>query len=36
MSRCFVTLALPEPLLAPLRAEHDVDVWPDEASPRHG
>jgi lactate dehydrogenase-like 2-hydroxyacid dehydrogenase len=33
MSRCFVTRALPEALLAPLRAEHDVDVWPDEVSP---
>jgi lactate dehydrogenase-like 2-hydroxyacid dehydrogenase len=33
MSRCLVTRALPDALLAPLRAEHDVDVWPDEASP---
>ncbi|MFL5885309.1 MAG: 2-hydroxyacid dehydrogenase [Thermoleophilaceae bacterium] len=33
MSRCFVSRALPEELLAPLVAEHDVDMWPEETTP---
>ncbi|MFL5884390.1 MAG: 2-hydroxyacid dehydrogenase [Thermoleophilaceae bacterium] len=33
MSRCFVTRLFPDELLGPLRAEHELDVWPDHDAP---
>ncbi|MEA2444673.1 MAG: glyoxylate reductase [Thermoleophilales bacterium] len=35
MSRCFVTRDLPGGALARLRAEHDVEVWPERTAPPH-
>jgi glyoxylate reductase len=33
VARCFVTRTLPGPALDRLRAEHEVDVWPEELPP---
>ncbi|MDQ6732458.1 MAG: D-glycerate dehydrogenase [Actinomycetota bacterium] len=33
MARCFVTRALPGPALERLRAEHEVNVWPEDVPP---
>ncbi|HET6869454.1 MAG TPA: D-glycerate dehydrogenase [Solirubrobacteraceae bacterium] len=33
MARCFVTRSLPGPALDRLRAEHDVEVWPERMPP---
>ncbi|MEO8968355.1 MAG: NAD(P)-dependent oxidoreductase, partial [Solirubrobacteraceae bacterium] len=33
MARCFVTRALPGPALERLRAEHEVEVWPEDEPP---
>ncbi len=35
MARCFVTRSLPGNALERLRAEHEVEVWPDEAPPSY-
>jgi glyoxylate reductase len=35
VSRCFVTRAIPGGALDRLRAEHDVDVWPERTAPPH-
>ncbi len=36
VARCFVTRELPGPALDRLRAEHEVEVWPERLPPRRG
>ena len=35
MARCFVTRSLPGPALDRLRAEHEVEVWPERLPPSY-
>jgi glyoxylate reductase len=35
VARCFVTRRLPGPALDRLRAEHEVEVWPERTPPSH-
>jgi glyoxylate reductase len=35
MARCFVTRSLPGPALDRLRAQHEVEVWPERLPPRY-